>query len=99
MVEFPLEEFHKRRILYAVNRDFLWPLGLALTVQGKHPEDGNVFGEYERLFVSQWDYEDGHREAIEDPEADYDIEFKQWVAERRAQMPEADQAILDARHP
>jgi hypothetical protein len=91
-VEFPLDQFHQRRILYAVNKDFLWPLGLALSVTFE--EDGS----YSKLDVRQWEWADGHREAIEDSEPEYDAEFGRWLAERRAEMPEADRAILEARH-
>lgn len=71
----------------AANERFFWPFGLALTWDND-PETGIATN----LHVRQWDWGDGHREAIELEPNDEIGErrhqaFDEWVTQRLAIMP------------
>jgi len=90
-----LTELMNDGVLMAANERFFWPLGLALSWM-YDPDTG----EASSLEVRQWEYQDGHREAIEVDEndavaEDRRIRFAQWIEERASAMPiaaEADRA-------
>lgn len=81
-------------VLMAVNELVLWPMGLALT--WSRNDDGTASD----LHVRQWEYGDGHREAIAlDPRdsvaAQRRVTFAKWAADRRTLMPEDERHGLD----
>lgn len=68
------KEFHQSGMLYRANRDFFWPLGLALAVTFDK-ETGAYEPKMHLLATSP-------AEVIEDPDADLDARSDEWIARR-----------------
>jgi hypothetical protein len=77
MREFPLREFLEEGILFKVNNDILWPLGLALTVVVDH-RDGSV----SKMHVTEWNPPEVIGLADDEVEEQRRAAFAIWEAER-----------------
>ena len=75
--EFPLREFLEEGLLFKVNHDILWPLGLALTMD-RNTETGAV----SRLFVTEWDPPEVIALADDEVEEERRTRLAIWEAER-----------------